>query len=122
MPDTGAPHNLPYPEGADAPNVPADLQALAQATNDAIPWIQSGTTSATGDGTDGAAVAFAVTFPTPFAAAPSSILLSTGDSRYNVSVNQNNAPTPTGFSGFIRHLGLGGGNSATVAVMWTAIA
>lgn len=34
--DTGSPFNLPYPELGDPPNVPSDMQSLAQQTHDVL--------------------------------------------------------------------------------------
>lgn len=120
--DTGAPHNLPYPLGPDPVAVPADLQKLATATDEALLWMQSGTVEVTGDGVTGSSNAFAVVFPEPFAEVPKAIIVTAMDSRYNVSVNASNPPTIAGFAGFARHLAGNAGSGATFLVAWAAFA
>ena len=61
MPDTGAPHSLPYPAGTDPANVPLDMQELATQVHARL---VAATTAAVNDG-DAAGGVLAGTYPNP---------------------------------------------------------
>lgn len=47
MGDTGSPYNLPYPELADTPDVPADIQSLAETVDTELARIDAATAEET---------------------------------------------------------------------------
>lgn len=49
MGDTGSPYNLPYPELTDAPDVPSDIESLAEAVDTELTRIDSDLVSVNAD-------------------------------------------------------------------------
>lgn len=117
MPDTGAPHNLPFPDGADDPDIPRDIQALAQQSAATTPMVQRGEALVTLDAST-ITPWLDVTFPVAFPTAPT-IVGSAASSQW-LAVFDGNL-SATGFQVRVRNvLGNAGTPGNQITVRWVA--
>lgn len=106
--------DLPYPDGADPPDGAAQIRALAEAVDAAMPLIQGGTVTVTWSSSQ-LADEVQVTFDRAYSSTPA-ILVTSGSGWVNAAYG---VASPTGFR--VRAADIRGPQSYSGNVSWVAI-